>query len=160
VVTGPAPDEIELHRYTWTLEPGEPAALLGNQVQLPPRLRAQLDAFGAASAPYECCGIGIGPAGEVHEFHPLANVHEQPRTRYEIAAADQLRIYKRADDLDWQITLVFHSHPATEPFPSTTDLDLAGWPDAVYAILGCATTPPTLRAYRIVERVVTELAVN
>ncbi|MCW2924071.1 MAG: Mov34/MPN/PAD family protein [Thermoleophilia bacterium] len=113
-----------------------------------------------AAAPNECCGLGLGAPGAVAEFHPLDNVHETPVTRYEIAAADQLRLHLRAEDEGWDTTLVFHSHPATEPYPSATDLALAGWPDAVYAILGLAGPEPLLRAYRIRDGEVAELDVS
>lgn len=120
-------------------------------------MRQQLEAFGRAMAPNECCGVGIGPPGEVAEFHPVPNTHETPVTRYQIAADDQLRIYKRALERDWDITLVFHTHPATEAYPSATDIGLASWPDAVYAILSLADDAPHLRAFRIVDGRVAEL---
>lgn len=112
-----------------------------------------------STEPEECCGIGIGPVGSVAEFHPLANVHEQPVTRYEIASSDQLHLHLRAEDNEWETTLVFHSHPATEPYPSATDLSLAGWPDAIYAIMGLAGDEPELRAFRLRDGQVEELAV-
>ena len=116
-------------------------------------------AHGRTWAPRECCGIGIGPFGTVAEFHELDNVHETPVTRYEIASRDQLRLHLRAEGEGWETTLVFHTHPATEPYPSATDLALAGWPDAVYAIMGLSGEAPLLRAYRIVDGIVDELDV-
>lgn len=129
---------------------------------LVPRLWERLQAFGLTEQPRECCGVGIGPVGEVREFHPLENVAAEPITRYEISAADQLRIHKRAAARDWDVTLVFHTHPATEPVPSVTDRTLAAWPDAVYAILGLGGADPDLRAWRIrggVDGEVTQLPV-
>lgn len=125
-----------------------------------PELLERFVAHAAAAAPNECCGVGLGPTDEVLEFHELDNVHETPVTRYEIAPADQLRLFLQAEDQGWDTTLVFHSHPATEPYPSATDLALAGWPDATYAILGLAGAEPLLRAYRIRDGVVTELTVS
>ena len=116
---------------------------------LVPRLWERLQAFGLTEQPRECCGVGIGPVGEVREFHPLENVAAEPITRYEISPADQLRIHKRAAANDWDVTLVFHTHPATDPVPSPTDRTLAAWPDAVYAILGLGGERPDLRAWRI-----------
>lgn len=133
---------------------GEPGLALN------PKLWERLQAFGLTEKPHECVGVGLGPAGEVHEFHPVENVHEEPVTRYEIAANDQLRLYRRAQEQGWEITLVFHTHPVTEPEPSVTDVANAGWPGAVYAILGLADpVRPKLRAWRIVDDVVSELGV-
>ncbi|MBC7643580.1 MAG: M67 family metallopeptidase, partial [Thermoleophilia bacterium] len=128
-----------------------------DRLVLPTDLYDRLVAFGQTVAPEECCGIGIGPTGEIAEFHPLVNVHHEPVTRYEASAADQLRLYLRADERGWDTTFVFHTHPATEPYPSVTDVALAAWPDAVYAILGLANEQPLLRAYRIIDEVITEL---
>ncbi|MCW2959830.1 MAG: Mov34/MPN/PAD family protein [Thermoleophilia bacterium] len=126
-----------------------------------PELWEQLVTLARAEKPKECCGVGIGPVGEVARFHALENVHEEPITRYEISSKDQLRVHLEAEDNGWDVTLVFHSHPATEPYPSATDLALAGWPDAVYAIIGMADPDqPLLRAYRIVDAVITELDVR
>jgi len=117
--------------------------------------------FGRSHAPEECVGIGLGAApGEVAEFHPVPNVHEHPVTRYHVSAADQLRLHLHAEDRGWLTTLVFHTHPATEPYPSPTDLALAAWPDAIYAIMGLGTDQPVLRAFRIVGGDVTELPVH
>jgi proteasome lid subunit RPN8/RPN11 len=116
---------------------------------LVPRLWERLQAFGLTEKPRECCGVGIGPAGEVREFIPVENVADEPITRYVIAPEDQLRIHKRAAAEGWDVTLVFHTHPATDPVPSVTDRTLAAWPDAVYAILGLGGSQPDLRAWRI-----------
>ena len=130
------------------------------EVRIPGAFREILHAFAVASQPFECCGIGIGPAGEVREFHPVPNVHGTPKTRYEIASTDQLRVFRRADDLGWDITLVFHSHPATQAFPSSTDVDLAGWPDAVYLIQGFPNDTPSLRAFHITNRQIAEVSIS
>lgn len=137
-----------LNQYAWSA--GETSSHIDEMsVRLPRDLVNQLMAFARANVPNECCGVGLGPAGSITEFHPIENVHETPRTRYEISAADQLRLFQRADARDWETTFVFHTHPETEPYPSATDVQLAGWPDAIYAIMGMGTAEPVLRAYRI-----------
>jgi proteasome lid subunit RPN8/RPN11 len=147
-------------RYAWAAGAAPNGEASFARLALGAELVARLEAFGRSEAPFECCGIGIGPAGEVAEFHPLLNVHEQPVTRYEIGAADQLRIFLRAEERGWGVTLVFHTHPATEAYPSETDVQLAGWPDAVYAIMSLADLEAAdLRAFRIVAREITELTV-
>jgi proteasome lid subunit RPN8/RPN11 len=130
-------------------------------LSLTPKLWERLQAFGLTEKPHECVGVGLGPVGEVREFHPVENIHEEPVTRYEISSKDQLRLYRRAEEQGWEITLVFHTHPATEPEPSVTDRSLAGGPAAVYAILGLADpVRPKLRAWQIVDDAVAELAVT
>jgi proteasome lid subunit RPN8/RPN11 len=53
--------------------------------------------------------------------------------------------------------VVYHSHTATEPYPSRTDISLAQEPFAHYVLVG--TRDPEeheLRSYRIVDGEVTE----
>lgn len=148
-------------RFGWRASEDESAGVgttPSGPVVIPAGLREKLLAFASDAAPNECCGIGIGPSGRIAEFHPLPNTHETPVTRYHIAPGDQMRVFKSALERDWDFTLVFHSHPATEPYPSVTDVSLAGWPDAVYIIAGLAGGP-RLRAYRIVGGQISELEI-
>lgn len=149
-------------RFGWSAaEAGEPPARVGGGgLHLPASLRERLVAFARSGAPCEVCGVGIGLTGEVAEFCPVANVHESPETRYEIGADDQIRLYRRAVDHGWETTLVFHSHPATEAWPSATDVALAAWPDAVYAIASLAGDEPVIRAFTIVRGTIAEVEVR
>ena len=53
--------------------------------------------------------------------------------------------------------VIYHSHTATEAYPSRTDISYAGEPDAHYVLV--STRDPEqheLRSYRILDGVVTE----
>jgi proteasome lid subunit RPN8/RPN11 len=57
--------------------------------------------------------------------------------------------------------VIYHSHTATEAYPSRTDIDLAMEPDAHYVLVstresGNEEGPVEFRSFRIVEGVVTE----
>ena len=57
--------------------------------------------------------------------------------------------------------VIYHSHTATEAYPSRTDISYASEPDAHYVLV--STRDPDeheLRSYRIVDGVVTEEPVN
>jgi proteasome lid subunit RPN8/RPN11 len=61
------------------------------------------------------------------------------------------------DDLDEEPVVIYHSHTATEAYPSRTDINLAGEPGAHYLLV--STRDPDLteiRSYRIVDGQVTE----
>jgi proteasome lid subunit RPN8/RPN11 len=61
------------------------------------------------------------------------------------------------DDADEVPIVIYHSHTATEAYPSRTDISLAGEPDAHYILV--STRDPDeheLRSYRIVDGAVTE----
>lgn len=160
----PIPDARDTLRllYGWTVPEGHagPAcspAAGGPGFVVPAPLWERMQAFGLTMSPSECCAVGIGPIGELREFIPLEKAHEMPVTRCGISVADQLRIHQRCEERGWDVVLVFRTHPASEPEPSPTDRALAGWPGAVYAILGLGEAAPRLRSWRIATGEVVEL---
>ncbi len=76
---------------------------------------------------------------------------------YEFDSADLLALYRDLDDRGEVPTVVYHSHTATEAYPSRTDIALASEPDAHYVLV--STRGPSddeFRSYRIVDGIVTE----
>jgi proteasome lid subunit RPN8/RPN11 len=86
----------------------------------------------------------------VVERYPLVNALACP-VRYESDGPSMLRAYRdmRARGLD--IVAVYHSHPASEPVPSRTDLACNYYPDVVHLIVSLATTPPRVRGWWLTE---------
>ena len=56
-----------------------------------------------------------------------------------------------ADDRDWEINGVVHSHTHSEPYPSPTDVAAAVSPDWHYVIVSLKRDAPEARSYRIVD---------
>ena len=74
---------------------------------------------------------------------------------------EQLRLYQAMDEADEEIVVVYHSHTATEAYPSRTDIGLASEPNAHYVLVstrahGNSDGPVEFRSYRITDGVVTE----
>jgi proteasome lid subunit RPN8/RPN11 len=65
------------------------------------------------------------------------------------------------DERDEEPIVIYHSHTATEAYPSRTDVSLAAEPDAHY-VLASTRDPDEIefRSFRIVAGVVTEEAVE
>ncbi|HEY5031492.1 MAG TPA: M67 family metallopeptidase [Actinomycetes bacterium] len=108
--------------------------------------------------PDEACGIVAGPAGSdrPERFVPMLNAAMSP-TFYEFDSGDLLRLYRDMDDRDEEPVVVYHSHTATEAYPSRTDVSYASEPGAHYLLV--STREPAMdevRSYRIVDGVVTE----
>jgi proteasome lid subunit RPN8/RPN11 len=115
-------------------------------------------AHARADHPDEACGVLAGPDGSDRpERHiAMANAERSP-TFYRFDAQEQLKVWRAMDAADEVPVVIYHSHTATEPYPSRTDVSLAAEPDAHYVLVG--TTDPDqdeLRSYRIVDGVVTE----
>ena len=47
-------------------------------------------------------------------------------TFYEFDSMEQLRVWREMDDRDEEPVVIYHSHTATEAYPSRTDVSFAG----------------------------------
>ncbi|WP_189054411.1 Mov34/MPN/PAD-1 family protein [Longimycelium tulufanense] len=108
--------------------------------------------------PDEACGVIAGPAGSdrPERFVPMTNA-ERSLTFYRFDSLEQLRVWREMDANDEVPVVIYHSHTATEAYPSRTDVSYASEPDAHYVLV--STRDPhehELRSYRIVDGVVTE----
>ena len=112
--------------------------------------------------PVEACGLVAGPAGSdrPERFVEMVNAAGSP-TFYEFDSVDLLRVYREMDDRDEEPVVIYHSHTATEAYPSRTDIDLAMEPNAHYVLVstrehGNNEGPVEFRSYRIVDGEVSE----
>jgi proteasome lid subunit RPN8/RPN11 len=123
--------------------------------------RATYDAIVAharADHPDEACGVVAGPEGSDRpaRFIPMINAERSP-TFYRFDSGEQLNIWREMDDRDEVPVVIYHSHTATEAYPSRTDISFASEPDAHYVLVSTAD-PDTesFRSFRIADGVVTE----
>jgi proteasome lid subunit RPN8/RPN11 len=112
--------------------------------------------------PVEACGIVAGPEGsdQPERFIEMVNAAGSP-TFYEYDSTDLLALYKEMDQRDEEPVVIYHSHSATEAYPSVTDINLASEPGAHYVLVstrehGNNDGPVEFRSYRIVDGQVTE----
>lgn len=109
--------------------------------------------------PYEVCGLlGIADDGSITHF-PITN-DERSMTYYVMNPKELLRAVREIEDNDWEM-VIWHSHTHTQAYPSATDIRLAMYPDATYAIVTLQDRDaPDVRAFRIVDGEVTERPVE
>ena len=112
--------------------------------------------------PDEACGVIAGAEGSdrPERFVPMVNAAGSP-TFYEFDSTELLALYKEMWANDEEPVVIYHSHTATEAYPSRTDIDLANEPAAHYVLVstrehGNSPGPVEFRSYRIVDGVVTE----
>jgi proteasome lid subunit RPN8/RPN11 len=112
--------------------------------------------------PVEACGVVAGPEGSDRPARlvEMVNAAGSP-TFYEFDSYDLLQLYKQMDARDEEPVVVYHSHTATEAYPSRTDIGLAGEPGAHYVLVstrehGNNEGPVEFRSFRIIDGEVTE----
>jgi len=121
-------------------------------------LRAKIIAHARADHPDEACGVIAGPAGSDRpaRFIPMANAERSP-TFYRFDSMEQLSVWREMDDRDEEPVVIYHSHTATEAYPSRTDIAYASEPGAHYVLV--STREPDhaeFRSFRIADGTVTE----
>lgn len=112
-------------------------------------------------APFETCGIIGGKDERAMKIYPLKNVDPEPITRYQGDPQQQLDALREIDDNGWDLLAIYHSHPATQPYPSPTDVARAFYPDSIYLLISLMNPEQAkVRAYRIVDEKVSEITVE
>jgi [CysO sulfur-carrier protein]-S-L-cysteine hydrolase len=111
--------------------------------------------------PLEMCGLIAGAPGDhgsgdhAAHFYACRNAAASAKL-YTIDPTDHYRAQIDADDRDWEINGVVHSHTHSEPYPSLTDVAQAPDPAWHYVIVSLKRDAPELRSYRIVDGEITE----
>jgi proteasome lid subunit RPN8/RPN11 len=133
-------------------------------VAIPRALLAELTNWALAGRPNEACGLlsateTAEDGGTPTRFRGLANAAASPY-RYLIDPDEQLRVMLEIDDSDEVVWGIVHSHVSSPAEPSSTDVGLAAYPDALYLICSLATDPPVVRAWSIRDGAVSEVVLE
>jgi len=128
-------------------------------LRLPADLASEIEAHGAASYPYEGCGLllGVQVDGDnvVRALYPVENrweVEEEKRERFLITPEAMLQAELAAMRQGLDIVGVFHSHPDHPPVASPRDLAWAPWPGYSYLITEVrAGQPGASRSWQLTE---------
>jgi proteasome lid subunit RPN8/RPN11 len=118
----------------------------------------KITAHARADHPDEACGVVAGPinSDRPERFIPMENAERSP-TFYRFDSLEQLKVWREMDDRDEEPVVIYHSHTATEAYPSRTDISYASEPNAHYVLVSTREENETeFRSYRIVDGVVTE----
>ena len=71
--------------------------------------------------------------------YPVANVAEHPQQRFLLDAGQQISAMAKMREQGEDLFAIYHSHPTAPALPSTHDLELAAYPDALYLIISLNT---------------------
>ncbi|MBW3604907.1 MAG: M67 family metallopeptidase [Actinobacteria bacterium] len=101
--------------------------------------------------PYEVCGLLAGRDGALTKHYRIPNA-ARSMTFYNMDPKALLAAMNEMDDNDWDLLGIYHSHTHTEAYPSSTDVELAFYADAVYLIVSLQDPDrPHIRVFDIVE---------
>ncbi|HSB66097.1 MAG TPA: M67 family metallopeptidase, partial [Anaerolineales bacterium] len=68
----------------------------------------------------ETCGIIVGEGNIARLVIPITNILHDPH-RFRMDPQEQLNVFMLAEEKDWEIIAIYHSHPHGISTPSATD---------------------------------------
>ena len=118
-------------------------------LSIPRTLYEEVVAHGRSCYPKEACGLLAGTAGLVEQVYPMTNVENSP-IGYSMDPREQLVIEKQMRVRRQQMVGIYHSHTASDAYPSSVDVRLAISPDVSYVLISLKDqTHPDVKSYRI-----------
>jgi [CysO sulfur-carrier protein]-S-L-cysteine hydrolase len=119
---------------------------LTDRLVLPASVRDDIITHARSKAPQEACGLVLAVDDEL-AILCCDNVHPTPVTKFAIHKDVLRHVVTRLGEES--IRAIYHSHPATQPFPSPWDREGARYPDAYYVVVSLRDPVPEMRAFRI-----------
>ncbi|MCC6236222.1 MAG: M67 family metallopeptidase [Dehalococcoidia bacterium] len=109
--------------------------------------------------PNEACGMVHARDGVAFEAIRVKNDAASP-FRYEMNPLQMLKLDRRREDEGESLFAIYHSHVASEAYPSPTDVRMAFWPpgeidnepmfpETYYVLVSLKYDPPAVRAFHI-----------
>ncbi len=131
---------------------------------LPPAILGDVVDWLRGALPNEGCGVLVSDrtaenGGVPSRFVGMRNTAASPY-RYLMDSQELLRVMLEIDDADEVVWGIVHSHVASPPVPSPTDIGLAAYPDSLYLLASFAIEPPEVRAWTIVDGAVNEVVLE
>ncbi|OGW82720.1 MAG: hypothetical protein A2987_03595 [Omnitrophica bacterium RIFCSPLOWO2_01_FULL_45_10] len=115
----------------------------------------RIAAHGKREFPNEACGLLAGRDSRVERVYEMTNA-DKSRATFLMDPAEQLKALKEIRGLNLEMLGIYHSHVASQAYPSSHDVAMAYYPDVSYVIVSLKDNNPSMRAFRIAEGKITE----
>jgi len=106
---------------------------------LPRQLVNQILHQAQSSPEVEVCGLIAARDGRPVRAMPITNVSDQPQRLFAMDPGRQIDAQRRMREQGETLFGIYHSHPHSPAEPSATDLEQAGYPEALYIIVSLNT---------------------
>ncbi len=106
-----------------------------DRLRLPRPLVNQILTQAQHSPEAEICGLIAAKNGTASRCYPVHNAAADPVHRYQMEPQAQIEALRQMRAADETLLAIYHSHPHTPATPSSSDIEEANYPDAVYLII-------------------------
>ncbi len=120
--------------------------LMSNQLILPIAFQETILQEALAGDPEEICGIVRGRNGKALELYAARNEAENRSINYLVDPQVLMKQFQFEEQGD-EMVAIYHSHPASEAYPSATDAWTAQYPDSIFLICSLSEKPPAIRGF-------------
>jgi len=128
------------------------------EIQIPRKITNQLLHLAQISPDFEVCGLIGSKNGLSTHCYPIKNSAEHPQQRFLLDAGQQISAMAKMRELGEDLFAIYHSHPTAPALPSTHDLELAAYPDALYLIISLNTKGILeMRGFKIDQKTALEI---
>jgi proteasome lid subunit RPN8/RPN11 len=132
-----------------------------NQIQLPRKLASKLLHLAQQSPSQEICGLISLKNGTLQTCYPITNVATEPQNRFLLDEKEQIHALKTMRAKGEELFAIYHSHPTAAAYPSTLDLEMANYDNALYFIISLNVKGILeLRAFQIENKHATEIVIT
>lgn len=107
--------------------------------------------------PEEACGLVAGQNGRAYQVNVVANALHSP-TAYRMDPHEQIEAFLEMEKGGQQLLAIYHSHPTGPEVPSEVDRAEFAYPGVITLIWFPKDDTWDCRAYRINDRMVSEIA--
>lgn len=131
--------------------------MAGPGIHIPRSVYDQVIAHCLSRYPKEACGYLAGRAGGVaQQAYPMTNVEDSP-IGYAMDPKEQLQAEKLMRQRGQGMVGIYHSHTASDAYPSSVDVRLAISPDVSYVLVSLKDRQrPAVRSFRVDGPQITE----
>ena len=128
------------------------------EIQIPRKLTNQLLHLAQISPDVEICGLIGSKNGLPAHCYPIKNAATLPSQRFLLDAGQQISAMTKMRELREDFFAIYHSHPSAHAYPSSYDLELSAYPEALYLIISLNTKGILeIRGFKIDRKSVLEI---
>jgi [CysO sulfur-carrier protein]-S-L-cysteine hydrolase len=131
-----------------------------HRVQVKKSVLNQIIQHAQSESPLECCGLLSGRRQVINDLHQMSN-HARSAVRFEMDPLELFLFFRELRATENDHLGIYHSHPATEAYPSASDIRESFYPDCSYFIISLKDPrAPQIRAFRIEDNKVQGLEIS
>ncbi len=121
-----------------------------NEIAIPRKIVQNLLHHAQLTPEHEVCGLISSQNNIPQRSYPIKNTADKPECFFTLDAQQQIQAMANMRDNNEQLFAIYHSHPTAPAIPSSTDIEQANYPDALYIIISLNTKGVLeLRGYKI-----------